>query len=785
MSEQPVSSVTESDAPDCRRSDLAPLRVAVETAAGSDQYVFEPRMRVTQLTLSCDDKISQATIDVFTGEVFETARDAAAAEVKPAVFLDGKSGGATAAAICPDRRIIIYLDQDDESEPRRIVFSGFCDAGSYTLKGSGLAGTITASMTVSSVLERLSKQPHAIIAGRYVRTPASYDEWKAAFESEPKGKLTAVGDEGDVMLVHRPCTFNARGEANRSPAPIMVQVGDEERKVYVFTHDNDPDAEAWTWAQALRYLVYFHGYQLDEEGAFIGLLDGGNVFFQTKDYASSTVDSRPAPPVEEVAGFDGTTPSRMLEYALLALPCDAVFEGMNFVEALAVLAKQTQSHFRLQTDTASGMPFENLMFYARGSGPRRTVSFSAPTAAEIAQLSDAEILARLNIHDYSLGADYGDVLTDVIVHGDIRRYEITAELVPGWKPDDHIDCVASVETETQFATAHIGLSGDDRAADPWYQRYCPNGVQFSYFSNVGRRWVLNETGRYLAAVFGRASGAFTADLYAPWEPSDSAITDSVVAVDGTVSRVYVDSGEWARLSRPLMPCFSADANKRSYGVVVEVTFDNGSHWVRCEAKVLNTECGVYFEQDDLVALAFKEFEDTNFWEAGINGNLRVRVTGVIEGDNHLDATLPDPVAAGTAAIAHHQARRFDFSDRLVSNRRDGGNSQFKVGGEAAAPGETFEARDDAVLIQRIAQAVADLHSTRQLPASFSVPWLEFWRYWVGDVVTGVDGLGVEFHGAPSGGLRRPPDIIELVYGGDGTQIVLETPDLADPLAGLV
>src|SRR5690606_8682695 len=153
-------------------------------------------------------------------------------------------------------------------------------------------------------------------------------------------------------------------------------------------------------------------------------------------------------------------------------------------------------------------------------------------------------------------------------YGDLRRYEVTAELVPGWKPDPNVDNPADVDEAVAVSEEHIDL--EDPSADPWYQRYHANGSQFPTYANVGRRWVLNETGRYDAASYARSSGPFDTGRYEPWEPSDCSILDRKYGEDGEL--VEEPAAAWARLARPFLPCFSADANRRSLGVVAEASY---------------------------------------------------------------------------------------------------------------------------------------------------------------------------------------------------------------------
>jgi hypothetical protein len=746
------------------------MLVAVEDSDGS--YVYEPRLRVQKLQLACDGDMSHALVDVYTGEIFETQYHVDDAEIGPAEMLSGQARTGGYGMVGPDQGIIVYIPDESDSG-KRIVFHGYADFPQYAKRSSMQGSQQGGSIVVKSVMERLAKRQWAQIDGRYVRTSASQDSWRSAYAANASAKTSPLGTDDDVAKVSRPCTFNARGEANRAPAPIMVTWNGKPQRLYVFTDDDDRDAEPWTWAQALRYLAFFHGLG--------DLIDYTNIFEQTSDYIDTGRASRPLVGVYEDAGYDGgpETESQLLKFALLDTPHDACFDGENVVDAFTALAAATATHWRIQTGNSSSepsLPQNSLIVWARGGGPRREVAEDwAATDRETKTV--AEITQDLNVNQYQIGADYGDIVTNVIGHGDVRRYEITTELVPGWKPDANVDVPADVDAAVDASTAHGENLDPD---DTWCQKYHTSGALFHNYADVGRRWVLNETGRYLASLYARSSGHFASSAYTPWEPSSCSITDTRIADDMSTDTVAVASGEWSRLPRPLKECFSADSSGRSYGVVVEASFDGGINWERIACKVLSTEAGVYIEADDLSRMKTVYEDGTTWWEALCNDNARVRVTGVIEGDATISANIE---ADWSLPITHKAARLFKWADKIKSNRRSGGNSQFAPGAAKAAPGQTTDARDDLEVLRDWVWTLLDVLTARQVPASFQVPWLEFTRYWVGDCITHLRGHSLSLEGAPSGGLRRPPDIVSLIYTPASTQIVLEDPSVAD-LAGL-
>lgn len=748
MSRNPYAS----DAPTVVSSAHRPLRVAIDG-------VFEPRLVVSKLKLACDDDLSEATLQAYVGPVHATPSHPGFLALSVGQFMSGIAG----QGLSPSQVVVVYRDGDGDDPDPQVVLRGFGDVQTYMERGAMHASDASGSIVVLSVLDRLNRLEKSQIAGRWVRDSASIDTWQAA-----EDPAVALGDDGDLIRIGRPCTFNARGQANRHPAPITVSVGGRSEQVYVFTDDDDPDAQTWTWAQALRYLLFFH---VDWEA---GLLASTNLWDQTRAYISQTIAGRPTPPVYEAFGYDGdpSTPSELLKYALLAIPQDAVFEGTPILEAMTIIARATDTHFRVQTWYEDGVVIDYLAWWARGGGARREVS-KAPEGDTV-----SEVLESLNIGQMVLSADYRDVINKPIGLGDIRRHEVTVQLVPGWEPDDSVDRPTDVDAAIEASQAHWG--SDSPEDDAWFQKYHRAGSKFAGymdgetsvkgFANVGRRWVLNETGRYQASAFARATGYFVASKYSPWEPSDCSIVERAF-INGSWTEATAD---WTRIPRPFQPCFSADADGRSLGVVVEASFDSGTRWEPIACKVLNTEAGIYIEIDNLTEIVSIYDDTMHWWKAMCQDKARVRVTAVIESDNAIEII---GTAAGSA-IAHESARLYNWRDRIKCNYRTKANSIFRPGGERATEFQTLECRDDSPVMDSWIASLCDLNSGRRIPGTFVIPWLEFTRYQVGDCITQVRGA-VLLEGGESGGVRRPPDIVAMIYSDTSTQIVLEDPGMAE------
>jgi hypothetical protein len=776
-----------------------PLRVAVELTPGAGNFLTDPRLTVERLLLGSNHIASQAMLQCYGGPIDseppgkEPALDAAT------VLLGGPRWG-FGPFIGPDQEILIYRDGSAGSE---VLFSGYCTsprydergATSFEARGGKMESQRSFTLCVRGMLERLSTEPVCQVAYRAVRSPTSQDAIAAELEEDPEFDLTAAyGTPDDAFNVPAlQCVFNSGGKPNRGKTPIAMTVGEDEYNVYLFTSDGDPDAEPWTYAQALRHLAFCFLFDLksgDTLDDLSGVVKDGNVFAITDPFIDKTSAQEAGmnPPVAD---------DKALEFLLRAEPKDLNLHSMNFPEALIVLTDAAKIRFYVITvdqgwpNTITGLPVNRLFIGAPGTGEEVILSKEAIPLP--AGRSAWEILQANKCKDLTLQAVYDDVITWPLFLGDIRRYEVTVNLVPGWEPDANVDDVADTQAALDFAEAHWGCSDNEELSeDPWFLKYHKGGRYFHNYANVGRRWVLNETGRYRGDKYGREAGLYktdeSTDAYAPWTPDKADITDTAIDLtaghEGEVKEVDVEDDGWAYLPRPLRPCYTADSDGRSLGIVVEVCFDppetaeESLTWHPIpEARIMNldNEAGIYVDSDDLTKLVLTgddpaDSDDIYFWKALVMGQCRVRVTAVIEGDGRLtpDTNNNYYQHALAPAVQFHRSRVFDVSQKYHSNRRDGGNSQYK-GSEMNV---TTDEGDDLAILQRMAVGLLDILGARQNVAAVVIPWLTT-DVQPCNTVSGIAGMGIALYSHGAGRAQRRTDVVAVEYLGAYTRVILE------------
>jgi hypothetical protein len=763
-----------------------PLRVWVEMRPGENEYVIDHRTAPRTVLLGSNETMNRAELAVWAGPTEVPNEDAlnVAAVMAGAQRPDWGKG----LFVGPDQKIMIVLDRgrttddDDDDVPlHQVVFQGYVGDVRYEERSGPPQSSRGFTLIVQSMLERLSDQGHAWIAGRWMRTAEAQDALDA---TQDRDDATAHGDLDSVGFAPvwaLPCAFNAGGEPNRAAAPITVSLGGESQLIHVFAPDGDPDAEPWTFAQILRHLAFFYQLRAYDDSVEIteqpGLVRDGNLFALTAALATQSIADRPDPPVTDATAWS---------FAVLDEPKSLSVEGMNVVEAFIAVAGAAGIRFREAIETVqqgeATTALSRLYWGARGAGTLRTLRRQATFADR--ELPAQVITRRTNAGQLTLEVDYRDIVTDPVILGDVLRHEVTVELVPGWMPDDNLDDVSDVDAARAYAEEHWDLDAEDIVADPWYQRYHPSGSLFHSGQNrlVGRRWILNTTGAYRAADYARSTGPYVAAAYAPWEPSDASITETSVDNAGQVVGLILKAGAWSRRPRPFWPCLSADQERRSLGVVVEFSFDAGATWTVIPGVTIvavDDDSAIHLDAQDLTEVfpvgGYRD--DEHLWFALLEDRLRVRVTAVIESDARVSSNLGWLRAGAAPRIT--AKRVFEARDRFASNRRDSANSQFGPAGVKAAASQTLDTREDTGRAQARAEALYELLSARQNACSAVVPWLELAEYAVMDSVLNIEGLGIRLASHGGGRVDRATDIVAIEYTEGMTRLILEDPRMVE------
>jgi hypothetical protein len=687
--------------------------VGVETAVGSGEFRVDERLRVEEVRQHSDQAISTARVEVRLDDAFDSEE--------------------ARRRYHPDLRIAIMTDEADASG-RRMLFEGFAPVLISRWDGRiGRAGESFA-FEAEHVFERLSRSRDSLVYGRRVRTGAIDD-----------GLLSTPADfAGQSELVTAlPCIFNPDGRPNRAAAPLIVKSpAGEARSVHAFTWDGGRRASKWTCATALRYLLWFY---LSREGPVFE----GNLFAVTDDLAAG----RPCS-------------SDPLTLALQQEPVSLACEATNLAEALSLLASAAGIHITAETTNAAGRPVTALRAWCAGGGPLRCLylarggRFADGTPRYPAgNRSSAEILAANNTHHGQAAWDHRGVIDVPVVIGDVKRYEMTLPLCPGWIPRDGLDNVALAGRAAAKAMAltpeQVRALGDRAETSFYFRRYHRHGSEFKLDNDTGRLWVLNEDGYYDAALYNR-NAPF--NNYRPFDFSTVA--------DATVT----SPGEWMRRPRRLLPPISRSSDGRRLGVWVEISFNSGQVWQQQSSgvRVLEDRAGIYFECDNPAEIAPAGADPAvqNMWYAIIEGTFRVRATAVIESDERLTGEFPPDRLATVTQQLNGVVIRKPRSYQFVSRR----HTQNVLAAVTVTDGE----RDDWTGITAWAERLARAGQERRVSALPAIPWIET-GYALGDRICEIRGRHVRFN-TTAGSEARFPAVLERRFvlrdGAYETELVI-------------
>lgn len=663
------------------RSRASRLPVAsLETSPGSGVFEVDERLSVMDVTLDSDEAVSTARLAVRLDEQF----DAALAKARYA----------------PDLRVIVSVHDGAMAEPV-VLFEGHPPVQEAQWRGGPGRADDSFGFVATHVYDRLSRDRRCWIYGRRMRNGVIED----GLSVDP-----ASWADRSLLVEALPCVFNFDGQPNRAAEPMTVVAPDgSPRSVHLFTHDNDSAGVAWTYLTALRYLVWFYA---PREGPVFE----GNVFSATDAFVAEAMPEA----------------STELVRRLLKTPASLNCEATNLVEALALLAEAAGIHITVDTVAIGAGVQSRFRAWAPGDGPRKSPGLARggkyPDGVrrfDASSLRAADVFRANQVSAADIRWDDRRIVNAPIVIGDVKGYEMTVPLVPGWAPVVNLDNVAPADRDDAKALAltpeQVATLGPLAELSAWYRMYHRNGSQFAAHRWVGRRWVLNEDGRFDGAAFNRNAP------FDDYQPFDFA----TVTNDDITTR-----GQWVRRSRPLLPTITRTELGAGFGVLVEISFDSGATW--------HPPVGAVSILTDPTAIAFEAANPTqitppgvdpleqNLWYAIIDQTFRVRVTAVIEGDARVIAK-PNPDESATPTLQTNATVVYRPTVYRYATRRGTTNVLADVNPD----GEGIE-RDDSTVAEADAATLAGREQGRRVSATPVVPWFDT-AFDVGDEIIGIRG----------------------------------------------
>lgn len=462
------------------------------------------------------------------------------------------------------------------------------------------------------------------VAGCYGRSPDDYTNFGTASQAPKADSYT--------WLRGRRAIFNANGKPNRDPD--YLQYGSPSINLPLFA---DPDVgQRWTCREMIAYCL-------------------SPLINRAKTWL----------PIDEplqIASLQHSDFERQIGH----VPVDS----LSALEAIAYICSRIGWSFREDYYIDAG---PQLVFYKPGDSYARSRSGSYPTIlhelhapAAGESIATATAAGRKLLWSMALNRDITTLTNAPWAMGAPDRFEFTAELVPAWEDADLVP-------DTSDSNAHLYYSEADlqSIADPdsysFFKYYHASGSRFR--RNVGRKWALNESGRY----------SIDADRGEPFDFTD--VIDSKYLLDADGNRLY------GPFNRRLLPCLTRDKdNHNSVGIVVDISLDGGTTWQRMPAAIANLddECGIYINEQNLSEMIDRSLGtisggdldgvEKNFWTSLCDDKLnsrsfkagewktRVRVTASVQMDQRL---ARDTYSQSAFSSPFAQIKLHDFSDRYA------------------------------------------------------------------------------------------------------------------------
>lgn len=675
------------------------------------------------------------------------------------------------ADVSPNRRIRVFASHPDD-DGSICLFDGFPELSTVSWGSNPQQHDQGVRFECRSVLTRWQDDVRSQVIGRYVHGGF-------AAPDPPPGEPTLYNEENLRLIESQPCLFNEDGEGNCSPHPIKVffDVPDRGQSIevplYVFAPrhvrregqaNQQEGVRYWTFARAFVYLLYFYAQKpwLDI-GQQPPIAVTGDLIDRLLE--GELLDQEPMANPLNI--------SDLFNRAMLTQLDDLATDRTSLREALLLLGREGDVHFNAAytTNSAPDDVTTSLRVWVGGHGyweGANQADFALSRWPPRRRMPNNEFLRLVFNRAMQAGItyDYTDLVNAPIVVGGTTLYEVTVELVPAWLPLTNLDNVdvedaEAVKVAKEFWQPLGPTSGLDAGA---LAKYLKSHQDHPEVADIGRKWALNESGRY------PAEDADEELLYArDVEPFEKAQYDTfdfstIPIVDYYFSGDELDLAEdafptFAMRPRPFRDPLTKLAGGET-GPYVEVSFDSGTTWHHVNGvQISPTEAGVTFSVESPLEITppNTNWWDQNMWYAIIDGTFRVRVTAAVAGDRLMIPRRGDDARHGlTSIVERTKARVFDKPDGPYELRTemDSALSQKEI---VAAHDEQM----DMEKAERFRSSLGRAYADRKIAMSPVTPWMDL-GVRIGMRITNAGGTGLSTE-MRTGDETMYPTVVGLIY----------------------
>lgn len=588
--------------------------------------------------------------------------------------------------------------------------------------------------------------------------------------------------DGTVVLDHSlPCVFNAGGKPNRSVRTALdTKIGStnvfdaaDQLDSHYFTADDGFDiydkngeistrrARYWTYGQAIAYVL--HSYCCDPKAPAAPVLANSvRLYFGAPPGVNPTDPKDSETAWGAIIGPNRATPYYKLEAfgeryegdvspppetlfdprpaRLLRAKCnDISIQGMNAIEALNVLFRAAGMGVWVDQYTpftsVNAPPPEHYVHTVRtwspggklaaneGVGeifvPRLEPPYTSAYTSFGIPRSAFDIFTKNNVEALDQNADVSQIVNTPIIVCGPTRYEITAQLRPGWRPlhhpsfglFDNVNPAATIPNGTgnpPISELDAAMA-DGAPAFLWWQanpeanqsaipgpvterikalskRLHARGPDANPFFDIGRKWIIPTDFSYPTPVYKRENITGIPWFWKTYKPADfAAQTDGSPGAENWITEAIPEAATWSHRRMEFLPCLTADNTGRTIGMRVEVSFDRGVNWTVWNAfRVIPGELAIYLMYEGPYEVQNPRLPQHgqpsegnwfrtqgNLYNAYVHHNFRVRITAAIEAHSAKTVvTIPDYISqTAPRARAYNRQTRYGHSEM---------RSQFKT-----------------------------------------------------------------------------------------------------------
>jgi len=273
----------------------------------------------------------------------------------------------------------------------------------------------------------------------------------------------------------------------------------------------------------------------------------------------------------------------------------------------------------------------------------RLVTLKVPTDHYNKDINDVGVNKVREIADSNIGQltlDETNTYNQVIVWGGPVYYEISSELLPGWRKNDLFDGSGSTDlTDGEKEQRILDLESDGVL----YDQYAIGKKNIDYF----RYWVLNEDGFFSGRESDNVTLRYGREDSSPWDnkkyqwPFNWALPNEseehgIRLKPFTKQQPPLSGDYWSRRKRPFKPLYTKfPGHTNAIGIIVSASFDSGDTFTpvtKWGVKIDGDRAGILF-QGDVNNLQNPLDTTQTIASAYINRTLRIRVTAMIESDH--------------------------------------------------------------------------------------------------------------------------------------------------------